>query len=80
MTHSESISLVPALAAQLPPLPWLTEGFRTKVPFCVALSTPATAKPDPGSAPKLPNTSTVNVSAPDNWNNAKVSSPLLRYW
>ena len=80
MTHSESISLDPALVTQSPAFPWLTVGLRTRVAFCVAFTTPATAKPEPGSAPNEPKTSTITGDSPVMSKRAKASSPLLKYW
>ena len=80
MTHSESISLDPALVTQSPAFPWLMVGLRTRVAFCVAFTTPATANPEPGSAPNEPNTSTMTGDSPVMSKSAKASSPLLKYW
>ena len=77
--HSESKALVPADIAQSPPLPVKTNSFRTSVWSLVALATPATSHPDPGSGPMVPMMSTMIVSPPANSKRPYVSSPLDKY-
>ena len=57
-THSELATVVPADKVQLL-LPWVTSHFLTKVWSTVALLTPATDHPAPGSAFQSPTKSTI---------------------
>ena len=59
--HSESSAFVPAEVNQSPRLPEIAPGFLWRVWFAVALDSPATSKPLPGSS-SLPSPSTPSPS------------------
>ena len=74
--HSLSDSSLPAELVQSPPFPVMTSDLRTRVWLAVALETPATSQPVPGSPCQSPMMSKTMKFSGEPVTSAKPSSPL----